>query len=44
MENFVLKGREAASALIHVVGNLGAETITELENVDNVIAVSVNQR
>jgi D-3-phosphoglycerate dehydrogenase len=44
MENFVLKGRDAASALIHVVGNLGPETVAELEEVDNVIAVSVNQR
>lgn len=44
MENFVLKGREAASALIHVVGNLKPETVAELEKVDNVIAVSVNKR
>ncbi len=44
MENFVLNGREAASALIHVVGNLGPETVAELENIVNVIAVSVNQR
>ncbi|MCP4306037.1 MAG: hydroxyacid dehydrogenase [bacterium] len=44
MENFVLKGRDAASALIHVVGNLGPDTVAELERVDNVIAVSVNRR
>jgi D-3-phosphoglycerate dehydrogenase len=44
MENFVLKGRQAASALIHVVGNLKPETVAELEKVDNVIAVSVNKR
>ena len=44
MENFVLKGREAASALIHVVGKLGPETVTQLESLENVIAVSVNEQ
>lgn len=44
MENFVLAGRAAASALIHVVGTLGPETVAELQNVDNVIAVSVIPR
>ncbi len=41
MENFVLSGRSAASAMIHVVGNVSAETVTEIEQLDNVIAVSV---
>jgi D-3-phosphoglycerate dehydrogenase len=44
MENFVLAGRSAASAVIHVVGNLDADTIAQLEEVDNVIAVSVARR
>lgn len=44
MENFVLAGRAAASAVIHVVGKLDPETIAQLEKVDNVIAVSVARR
>jgi D-3-phosphoglycerate dehydrogenase / 2-oxoglutarate reductase len=44
MANFILSGGEAASALIHVTGPLQPETITRLETVDNVIAVSVNKR
>ena len=44
MENFVLAGRTAASAVIHVLGDISDETMTKLENVDNVIAVSVNKR
>ena len=43
MENFVLAGKTAASALIHVVGNVTEETIAELESVENVIAVSVSR-
>jgi hypothetical protein len=44
MENFVLSGRSAASAMIHVVGNVSAETASEIERLDNVIAVSVTTR
>ncbi|MEA2001479.1 MAG: NAD(P)-dependent oxidoreductase [Actinomycetota bacterium] len=44
MENFVLSGRSAASAMIHVVGNVAAETVAEIEQLDNVIAVSVTTR
>jgi len=44
MENFVLSGRAAASALIHVIGDVTDETIAKLESVDNVIAVSVNSK
>jgi D-3-phosphoglycerate dehydrogenase len=44
MENFVLAGRAAASAVIHVVGTLNPDTVTQLEKVDNVIAVSVECR
>ena len=44
MENFVLAGRAAASAVIHVVGTLNPDTVTLLEKVDNVIAVSVERR
>ncbi len=44
MENFVLAGRAAASALIHVVGEVADETVADLENIENVIAVSVNAR
>ena len=42
MENFVLSGRAAATALIHVVGEMSDETIDKLESVENVIAVSVS--
>lgn len=44
MENFVLAGRTAASAVIHVVGDISNETIARLESVDNVLAVSVSRR
>ena len=44
MENFILQGREAASAIIHVVGTVDPETVAQLEKVDNVIAVSVSHR
>ncbi len=44
MENFVMAGRTAASAVIHVVGEVSEETVAKLESVDNVIAVSVNSR
>ena len=44
MENFVLQGRDAASAIIHVVGTIEPETVAQLERVDNVIAVSVSRR
>ena len=44
MENFVLSGRMAASALIHVIGEVPDETIARLEALDNVIAVSVNAK
>ena len=44
MENFVLAGRAAASAVIHVVGEVSEATVAKLESVDNVIAVSVNSR
>ncbi len=44
MENFVLAGRTAASALIHVVGEVSDETVAKLEEVSNVIAVSVNSK
>ena len=44
MENFVLDGKQAASALIHVLGDVTEETITKLEAVDNVIAVSSSAR
>ncbi len=42
MENFVLSGRSAATALIHVVGDVSDETIAKLESVENVVAVSVS--
>ncbi|MDJ0954840.1 MAG: NAD(P)-dependent oxidoreductase [Acidimicrobiia bacterium] len=44
MENFVLSGRAAASALIHVIGDVTPETIDKLEALDHVIAVSVNAK
>ena len=44
MENFVLAGRTAASAVIHVVGDVDADLIKRLEDVANVIAVSVSPR
>lgn len=44
MENFVLSGRAAASALIHVVGMVTPETVAQLEQLDNVLAVSVTTR
>jgi D-3-phosphoglycerate dehydrogenase len=44
MENFVLAGKEAASALIHVVGEVHDETVAALEAVPNVVGVSVNAR
>jgi len=43
MENFVLAGKTAASALIHVVGDVTDDTIADLESVENVIAVSVSR-
>lgn len=44
MENFVLHGRTAATAIIHVVGDVTPELVEQLGTVDNVIAVSVSQR
>lgn len=44
MENFVLAGRNAASAVIHVIGTVGAETVRQIESLENVMAVSVTQR
>jgi D-3-phosphoglycerate dehydrogenase len=44
MENFVLTGGAAASALIHVTGGVSPETATRLEMGDGVIAVSVSRR
>ncbi len=44
MENFILSGGEAASALIHVSGPLSPETTNKLEGIENVIAVSVGAR
>jgi D-3-phosphoglycerate dehydrogenase len=44
MENFVLTGGAAASALIHVTGGVSTETAARLEAVDDVIAVSVSRR
>ncbi len=44
MENFVLSGRTAASALIHVIGEVSEETVARLEAVDNVLAVSVSSK
>jgi D-3-phosphoglycerate dehydrogenase len=41
MENFVLTGGEAATALIHVSGDLTDEIVARLGALDNVIAVSV---
>jgi D-3-phosphoglycerate dehydrogenase len=42
MENLVLEGRTAASAIIHVVGDIDDSTTTRLEQLNNVIAVSVS--
>jgi D-3-phosphoglycerate dehydrogenase len=44
MENFILGGRIAGSAVIHVVGSVDDELVGKLEAVENVIAVSVSQR
>jgi len=44
MENFVLSGGAAASALLHVTGGLADETISKLEAIDHVIAVSASKR
>jgi len=44
MENFVLAGRNAASAVIHVVGTVGTETVRQIEALENVMAVSVARR
>jgi D-3-phosphoglycerate dehydrogenase len=44
MENFILSGRTAASAVIHVVGTVDDELVGKLEAVENVIAVSVSRR
>lgn len=44
MENFVLKGRKASSAVIHVIGDVSAMTIDQLENLDGVIGVSIPTR
>jgi D-3-phosphoglycerate dehydrogenase len=44
MENFILSGGAAASALIHVSGSLSTETTSKLEAIENVIAVSVGER
>lgn len=44
MENFILEGRAAGSAIIHVVGDIDPQTIARLEGVDNVLAVSVSKR
>lgn len=44
MENFVLSGGAAASALLHVTGGLTDETVARLETIDNVIAVSASKR
>lgn len=44
MENFVLKGRKASSAVIHVVGDVTAETVSQLEQLEGVIGVSLTTR
>ena len=44
MENLVLKGRKASSALIHVVGDVDAALLTQLEELDGVIGVSLSAR
>ncbi|MDJ0497848.1 MAG: NAD(P)-dependent oxidoreductase [Acidimicrobiia bacterium] len=44
MENFILSGRTAGSAVIHVVGTVDDELVKKLEAVENVIAVSVSRR
>lgn len=44
MENFVLKGRKASSAVINVVGEVSAETIAQLEELDGVFGVSHTTR
>ncbi len=44
MENFILSGRTAGSAVIHVVGTVDDELVEKLEAVENVIAVSVSHR
>jgi D-3-phosphoglycerate dehydrogenase len=44
MENFVLAGRAAATAIIHVIGDVTSELAEELGDVTNVIAVSVSHR
>ena len=44
MENFVLSGRAAASALIHVIGEVSEEIVAKLEQLDNVLAVSVSSK
>jgi D-3-phosphoglycerate dehydrogenase len=44
MENFILDGRTAASAIIHVVGDVDEDTVARVEEVDNVLAVSVSRR
>jgi len=44
MENLVLKGRKASSALIHVIGDVDAATLSQLEKLDGVIGVSLSAR
>jgi D-3-phosphoglycerate dehydrogenase len=44
MENFVLKGRIASSAVIHVIGDVATETLSQLEQLDGVIGVSLTTR
>jgi D-3-phosphoglycerate dehydrogenase len=44
MENLILEGRTAASAIIKVVGEIDESTTTQLGKLDNVIAVSVSGR
>ncbi|MDJ0923365.1 MAG: NAD(P)-dependent oxidoreductase [Acidimicrobiia bacterium] len=44
MENFVLKGRKASSAVIHVVGDVSDGTLNQIEEQDGVIGVSLTAR
>lgn len=44
MENLVLKGRKASSALIHVIGDVDSGTIAQLEGLSGVIGVSLGAR
>ncbi len=44
MENLVLKGRKASSALIHVVGDVDPTIVSQLSELDGVIGVSLGDR